>query len=56
LENTPRSEGNDIRRDLAGYLVRSGGMIVRAVKVRHINIRSAGLRTPAGSRWRGGRG
>ena len=50
LENTPKSEGNDIRRDLAGYLVRSGSMIVRAVKVHHMNIRSAGLRTPAGPR------
>jgi hypothetical protein len=46
LENTPEPEGTDIRRAPAGYLVRSGGVIVRAVEVHHMNIRSAGLRTP----------
>jgi hypothetical protein len=46
LENTPEPEGNDRRRAPAGYLVRSWGVIVRAVEVHHMNIRSAGLRTP----------
>ena len=50
MENTPEPEGNDIRRGRAGYLVRSGGVIVRVVEVHHMNIRSAGLRTPAGPR------
>ena len=50
LENSPEPEGNDIRRAPAGYLVHSGRVIVRAVEVHHMNIRSAGLRTPAGPR------
>jgi hypothetical protein len=51
LENTTEPEGNAIRRAPAGYLVRSVGVIVRAVEVHHVNIRSAGpLRTPAGPR------
>ena len=50
MENTPEPESNDIRRAPAGYLVRSVGVIVRAVEVHHINIRSVGLRTPAGPR------
>src|SRR6266481_6866822 len=50
LENSPEPEGNDIRRAPAGYLVHSGRVVVRAVEVHHINIRSAGLRTPAGPR------
>ena len=50
LENTPGPEGHDIRRAPAGYLVRPGAVIVRAVEVHHMNIRSAGLRTPAGPR------
>jgi hypothetical protein len=50
LENFPEPEGNDIRRAPAGYLVHSGRVIVRAVEVHHMNIRSAGLRTPAGPR------
>ena len=33
LENAAEPAGNDIRHDLAGYLVRSGGGIVRAVEV-----------------------
>ena len=33
LENTPEPKGNDIRRELAGYLVSSGGVIARAVDV-----------------------
>ena len=45
LENTPDREGSDIQHAPAGYLARSGGMIVRAVEVHHMNIRSAGLRT-----------
>jgi hypothetical protein len=52
LENTPEPEGHDIRRAPAGYLVRSGAVIVRAVEVHHMNIRSAGLCTPAGPRLR----
>ncbi len=52
LENTPEPAGHDMRRDLAGYLVRSLSVIVRAVEVHHMNIRSAGLRTPAGPRLR----
>jgi hypothetical protein len=52
MENTPEPEGNDIRRARAGYLVRSGGVIVRAVELHHMNILSAGLRTPAGPQLR----
>ena len=40
LENTAWPEGDDIPRDLAGYLVRCGGVIVRAVEVYHLNIRT----------------
>jgi len=32
--------------------VRSRGVIVKAVEAHHMNIRSAGLRTPAGPRLR----
>jgi hypothetical protein len=45
-----------IRRAPAGYLVHSGRVVVRAVEVHHINIRSAGLRTPAGPRPPAGSG
>jgi hypothetical protein len=48
LENTLEPAGNDIRLTPAGYLVRSGGVIVRAVEVHHMNIRSAGTPHP---RW-----
>jgi hypothetical protein len=70
-ENTPEPEGNDIRRAPAGYLVRSGGVIVRAgthlggggaCRGRRCSAWSSG-RTPSrcpgcrgGSGWRGGRG
>ena len=48
LENTREPEGSDILRAPAEYLVRSGGAIVGAVEVHHVNSRSAGLRTPRG--------
>ena len=41
VEDTHWSEGDDMLRHPVGYLVRSGGLIVRAVEVHHMNIRSA---------------
>src|SRR5262245_62363619 len=48
LENTPELKGDDIPHDAAVYLASSCRVIVTAVEVHYMNIRS--------SRWRGGRG
>ena|SRR6516162_119510 len=49
LKDTLEPAGQDIRRAPVGYLAGFRGVIVRTVKVHHMNIRSAGLRTPAGA-------
>jgi len=51
LENTPEPD-SDIPRAAAGYLVRSGGGIVRTGEVTHMNTQSAELRTPTGPQLR----
>src|SRR5215467_6250544 len=48
LAERPWPVGHDIRRDVAGYLAIAGRVIFTTAGAHHRNIRSAGLRTPAG--------
>src|SRR5262244_2714973 len=52
LQNAPTPMGRDIQRDVAGYLAMARRTILTTAEADQRNIRSAGLRTPAGPRLR----
>src|SRR5215470_5599282 len=52
LQNAPTPMGPDTQRDVAGYLAMARRTILTTAEADQRNIRSAGLRTPAGPRLR----
>ena len=52
LQNAPTPMGPDIQREVAGYLAMARRTILTTAEADQRNIRSAGLRTPAGPRSR----
>src|SRR5215475_884201 len=52
LQNAPWPVGLDIQRAVAGYLAMARRVIFTTAEADQRNIRSAGLRTPAGPRLR----